>query len=303
MFWLTVRQHRMQLLVTAGILTAIGAVLLVHSITTRDAMAGVTGDALEPLLRDRVREMRNLITWLPAAPVLIGLFWGAPLLAREIESGTHLLAWTQSVTRRRWLAVKLGVLAAAVTLCGLALGAMVTAWLSTFAGTEYANKFSDYGMFALSGVAAPGWWLFAFMLGTAAGALTRKLLPAMVVTVAVFFVVLYAMFSLRESYAEPQRFVAAAQLPIPTPANDGMPVDSAWLAPDGTEVDGAVPECGGASAYEYLDCVRDEGYRTVSYIQPPERYWPFQWTEAGILAGVAVLLGGLTYVRVVRRSV
>ena len=43
-------------------------------------------------------------------PLLVGLFWGAPVLAREFERGTHRLAWTQSVPRRAWLVVKLGVL-------------------------------------------------------------------------------------------------------------------------------------------------------------------------------------------------
>ena len=37
------------------------------------------------------------------APAVIGLFWGAPLIARELETGTADLAWNQSVTRTRWL--------------------------------------------------------------------------------------------------------------------------------------------------------------------------------------------------------
>ena len=41
------------------------------------------------------------------APALIGIFWGAPLIARELETGTYRLAWNQSVTRARWIAVKL----------------------------------------------------------------------------------------------------------------------------------------------------------------------------------------------------
>jgi hypothetical protein len=43
------------------------------------------------------------------APALLGIFWGAPLVARELENGTFRLAWTQGVTRRRWLAVSLGL--------------------------------------------------------------------------------------------------------------------------------------------------------------------------------------------------
>ena len=34
-------------------------------------------------------------------PAVIGLFWGAPLIARELETGTAALAWNQSVTDRK----------------------------------------------------------------------------------------------------------------------------------------------------------------------------------------------------------
>jgi len=34
-----------------------------------------------------------------AVPLLIGMFWGAPLISREFEAGTFRLAWTQGVTR------------------------------------------------------------------------------------------------------------------------------------------------------------------------------------------------------------
>jgi hypothetical protein len=33
------------------------------------------------------------------------MFWGAPLVAGELESGTFRLAWTQDVSRVRWLAL------------------------------------------------------------------------------------------------------------------------------------------------------------------------------------------------------
>ncbi|MGH3201032.1 MAG: hypothetical protein ACRDOA_08055 [Streptosporangiaceae bacterium] len=62
------------------------------------------------------------------APAVVGLFWGAPLIARELETGTAALAWNQSVTRTRWLAVKLalaGLTAMAVT---EALSLMQTWW-------------------------------------------------------------------------------------------------------------------------------------------------------------------------------
>lgn len=36
-----------------------------------------------------------------AVPAVIGMFWGAPLISRELETGTHYLAWNQGVTRTR----------------------------------------------------------------------------------------------------------------------------------------------------------------------------------------------------------
>jgi hypothetical protein len=43
------------------------------------------------------------------APAVMGLFWGAPLIAREVETGTHRIAWNQTITRTRWTLVKLGL--------------------------------------------------------------------------------------------------------------------------------------------------------------------------------------------------
>ena len=62
------------------------------------------------------------------APALMGIFWGAPLIARELETGTNRLAWNQSVTRTRWTAVKLGLVGlAAVGTAGL-LSLMISWW-------------------------------------------------------------------------------------------------------------------------------------------------------------------------------
>ena len=64
------------------------------------------------------------------APAIIGIFWGAPLVTRELEAGTFRLAWNQSVTRTRWLAVKLGLTGlAAMATAGL-LSLMITWWAS-----------------------------------------------------------------------------------------------------------------------------------------------------------------------------
>ena len=66
------------------------------------------------------------------APAIIGLFWGAPLIARELETGTSALAWNQSITRTRWLAVKL-------TLTGLGAMALAEAAAAVEQSVETAS--------------------------------------------------------------------------------------------------------------------------------------------------------------------
>ena len=108
------------------------------------------------------------------APALIGMFWGAPLIARELETGSYRLGWTQSATRRRWLAVKLVVVGlASVATVGL-MSLMVTWWYSPL---ERANQDQfEVAIFGLRGLAPVGYAAFAFALGVTAGVLLRRTL-------------------------------------------------------------------------------------------------------------------------------
>lgn len=291
MMWLTWRQHRAQVLVTAGFLVAMGVVLFVHG----RMAAGMSGEALGA----HYQQLYTYLSWLPVVPLVAGVFWGAPLLARELERGTHRLAWTQSVTRRRWLAGKLGLLGLAVTVAGLVLGVMVSAWLTTFEGTGFADPFADTAMFGATGVLGGVWWLFGFMLGTAAGGLLRRTIAAFAVTIALFVLAMIVLFSARQDYADPARAVVADADPVPAGA---FLTGSAYLSPAGVET-GEVPECANEGRDTYLSCVADSGYRDVVYFQPADRYWRFQWTETGLLVVASVLLAGPVVYRVARRPV
>ncbi|MGH3151145.1 MAG: ABC transporter permease [Streptosporangiaceae bacterium] len=126
--------------------------------------------------------LQDLGTVLVVVPGLIGLFWGAPLAARELETGTYQLAWTQSVTRKRWLAVKLGVVGlASVAVAGL-LSLMVTWWSSPI---DRVNA-DPFTLFDQRGIVPLGYAAFAFALGVCAGLVLHRTVPAMAVTVAVF---------------------------------------------------------------------------------------------------------------------
>lgn len=117
-----------------------------------------------------------------AVPALIGIFWGAPLLAREFETGTYRLAWTQGVSRRRWLLDKLGIGALVSAVLSGALTVMITWW---YRSRDQVST-SPFQVFDRRDIAPIAYALFAFAVGVLLGALIRRTLPAMAGTLAVF---------------------------------------------------------------------------------------------------------------------
>ncbi|MFE3454612.1 hypothetical protein ACFXJ8_37385 [Nonomuraea sp. NPDC059194] len=301
MIWLTYRQHRGQVLVMSGLLAALGVMFLVSWLEASAFVAshaGMGGGDLDAALSERYQTVYTLFGWLPiVAPALIGVFWGAPLLGRELERGTHQLVWTQGVTPRRWLAVKLSVLGGLVALGGLAMSAMVSAWRPLFR----TDTFGNIGIFNMLGVEPVAWWVFALMLGTAAGAVLRRTLPAMAVVVGVLAVMTFALFSASDHYATPTRVVTAEA----SFEQDARLVSRAWVDPAGVEI--AAPPAGvcprplvwGERAQlAHERCLVGKGYRYVFYVHGPEMFWRFQLTDAAILLAGAGLLGWLTVRRV-----
>ena len=150
------------------------------------------------------------------APAVIGLFWGAPLIARELETGTADLAWNQSVTRTRWLAVKLTVIGLTAIAVTEALSLMQTWWAAPIsqaaadgsgAGVASQGRFSQLN-FASHGITPLGYAAFAFVLGVTAGALIRRTIPAMAVTLAIFAALQVAMpLWVRPNLAPPDHVV------------------------------------------------------------------------------------------------
>jgi hypothetical protein len=190
MIWLTWRQFRAQAAAVYAGVTAVAIVL------------AITGPRLLDLARidenvfDRLTSAdRNLfyagIVVLAVAPAVIGAFWGAPMVARELEAGTHRLVWNQTVTRTRWLATKLGVTALAAAAAIGVLTLAVSWWSEPIDG---AHSSTHGGLparltpvtFAMRGIAPVGYAVFAVVLGVALGTVIRRSLPAMALTLAVF---------------------------------------------------------------------------------------------------------------------
>jgi hypothetical protein len=186
MIWLACRQFRTQALVTLGVLIAFAVLVLVTGLHLRDVYSSL-GGAHCAARNDCTRLSGHDTTLadllgpaLLAIPALLGMFWGAPLVARELESGTYRLAWTQSVTRRRWLTARFAIVGvAALAVAGLASW-LVSWW---FAPLDAVNMNRlDPSVFDTRGIVAIGYAGFALTLGIAAGTLMRRTLPAMAVT-------------------------------------------------------------------------------------------------------------------------
>jgi ABC-type transport system involved in multi-copper enzyme maturation permease subunit len=185
--WLSWRQFRVQA-VAGAVVVAVAAVLLLATRHGLPVGPGGVYDQLTPF-------ERNLyyagIFVLAVAPALLGAFWGAPVVARELETGTHRLAWTQSVSRRRWLATKLGVAALSAGSAAALLTLLAGWWASALDG---ARSDTHGGLptrltpvaFAMRGIVPIGYAVFAVLLGAAIGVLLRRTIPAMAVTLALF---------------------------------------------------------------------------------------------------------------------
>jgi hypothetical protein len=194
MIWLTWRQSRTQLAVAGIGLAVVALALLItgphllHLYDTTVNGCRASGDCSSAtssfLAQDRGLQI-GLDALVVVVPALIGLFWGAPLVTRELEAGTQRLAWTQSVTRGRWLAVKLSGLGVAGMAVAGVLSVAVTWWSSPF---DRANM-NVFVSFDQRDLVPVGYAAFAFALGCGAGVLIRRTLPAMAATLAGFVAV------------------------------------------------------------------------------------------------------------------
>jgi len=121
------------------------------------------------------------------APLLFGLFLGAPLVARELEAGTYRLAWTQSVSRTRWIATRLCLVALVSAILVALLTTAITWWLRPFDLVTAGRWFS----FDQRDVVPVAYVVFAVALGALLGAVARRTLVAMAGTIAGYAVARY----------------------------------------------------------------------------------------------------------------
>ena len=251
------------------------------------------------------------IYWMMLLPAIVGVFVGAPLVARELENGTFRFIWLQSITRTRWFIAKVVALIAACLLAAAALSGII-AWamepLVRVDGIQLAGGINPLvpPLFDLTGIALPAATLLALSLGILAGTMTRRIILAMFVTILLFAMVRVSVTLARPHFAAP---VTASSAVGAGGNRPDIPPGSLVLKEGFVDSHGQTYDLIGEatascvsqpqSAAEVDQCLRQIGLRTYAQFQPPDRYWLFQELESGIYGGVSLvaLLASLWIVR------
>ncbi|MFJ4680168.1 ABC transporter permease subunit [Kitasatospora sp. NPDC088783] len=327
MTWLTWRQYRAQFLTAAALLAVTSGYLVVSGLRLRDGLRGLPVGCADGRCVDADRLLQShQSAYLAAgalvllAPALIGAFWGAPLIARELETGTHRLAWTQSVHRGRWLAGRLLITTAAAVLVTGLLSLLVTWYAVPFDQRDH-DRFHPL-LFDLRGLVPLGYAAFAVALGACAGLFLRRTLAAAAVTLAVFAAVqVLVPLAVRPHLQQPVHVLTSlGAVPVGSARMAGfegstLAPDSRMIAvldiPDGWVLTGAAPQpvrdatgrvltlgtqpcAGSAGLPPDLGCLKKSDlYVAVDY-QPADRYWTFQLAETGLYLVLAAALAALT---------
>jgi hypothetical protein len=287
MIWPIWRQHRGEIFGAVVILAVLGVLLLLHGVPMHQAYArdGIEACQLQMFGGDAGSCAQTLLSfestwaalpdqfaaWLPFLPMLAGMLIGAPLLAREFEQGTWQLAWTQGVTRRRWLASKFALVLGGVCTVSVVFAAGVSWWFGPLAPHPFTTAKFNHAVLVF-----PAYVIVAVAIGILAGVVVRRTIVAAAITVGGYLAVrLPVEFYLRPRYREP------VTTEDPSVAAQGLVVH-----------DGGVggPAPGSATT---ADPIR---------YHPDDRFWEFQLIETAILLGITVVLLAIAWRLVLGRK-
>jgi hypothetical protein len=308
MAWVTWRQQRLTLAAVVAVLGAVSVYLLVTGLQ-------IHHESFVPFGAGPGLTLSSVL--FQVIPPLIGAFVGAPVLARELETGTFRFAWTQGFGRARWTVATLAPLALAVTLAAGAVGFLFSWCYGPHINGKYVLSPLAATTFDLRGVALATWTLVAFAIGAVAGILIRRVVTAMLATLVAWsgLAVLTGVF-LRPHYEAP---LVTSKLDLPNGAwvmsqqwtRAGKPVSlsvvnqalqkigmTEFSPGQISQIPGSNP--GSVSPTQYL---LHHGFTQVAVYQPASRFWPFQWIEGGWLFVLSLLLIAAAVWLVHRRAV
>jgi len=280
MTWVALRQQRLLTLISLAVVAVVAV-----------GMAALWADVSSVLPADLsvLNERYDGITgYIPMVmlvlPVLLGMFAGAPLFARELEQGTHVFGLTQSIGRTRWWVTKLLVaglpLTIAMTLLGL-LSAKALGPLSFITTSRMQTP-----MFESQGIVLGAYTAVAFTIGATAGLLVRNTLAAMAITLGGYLGLMLVVGNAgRPNYATPEF----------TPSGSTDPgvwrVEIGYLDAQGNPTAFHPLDCG---LTDFPTCITQQGIASQFVrFHPVARFWDFQLIESGIVVVVAAALLGV----------
>jgi hypothetical protein len=341
MIWLTWRQFRGSAVIVLGAI-ALAAVALAITGPQLADLARVSGPDI--FTRLSLEDTKKVVYFVGTAmayavPAIVGVFWGAPMVARELEAGTHRLVWNQSITRSRWLVSKLGVAAVGAVLAGC-IGLVMTWWSgplddAVLKGYTDNSPFSRPRLwpelFGARGTVPIGMAVLALVIGVGAGLVVRRTVAAMALTLATIIAVQILMPVLVQSRlmapesetsaitastirgfmmsGEPGAADPQIQVEVAVDQPGAWVIANRTLGPDGERVQ-YLPAWAEACApdpradSEVVDAcfakVADAGYRQQVEYQPASRFWALQWRETALLLALAAGVTGFCFWRIRR---
>jgi hypothetical protein len=299
--WLAWRQQRTEMLVAALVLALLAALLVptglhMDSVYAHDHLAtcvtqpkGSCGSAISSF-DHRFEHLGGLLAWLNLVPGLVGILLAAPFVL-ELEHGTFRLAWTQSLTRRRWLSTKLALIGLGALAAALVMTLLMTWWRAPL---DHLHGRMEQNVFDFEGVVPFAYILFAVALVLAIGAVLRRTVLAIgLASLGYLALRLSVQTWIRQNYVAPVRRV--------WPVGQAGPVnlDKAWNLQSGPSDRYGHPLANANTIFatcardpKRLDstCARAHGIYNLAVFQPASRFWLFQGIETAIFGGLALIL-------------
>jgi hypothetical protein len=239
--------------------------------------------------QQRFQTLTNVANWFTLIPGLIGVLLAAPFIF-DLEHRTYRLAWTQSITRSRWL---LGKLALPIAVAVLAAGtlALLFTWWRTPDGN--INGRLQTGIYDTTGTVVIGYTLFALALALALGAVWRRAAASLTVAFVGYFAVRIVV-----DYWLRDRLVPAAHA---TWRGDHQPhsLYNAHVISLNGSINGHQIMSGGGGflgthmqAQGQVQAPRLSAVVFHAVYQPESHYWPLQLAETGLYLALAAILIG-----------
>ncbi|MGH3167356.1 MAG: hypothetical protein ACRDN0_15875 [Trebonia sp.] len=313
--WVGWRQHRLALAGAFAVLAGVCLWMLISGLQMRAALNSFGLNSCTPLtatscstqetvfINDYYSGAQLVVGVLAVVPILIGALAGGPMVARELETGTFQLSWTQGCGRSRWLIARLAVLAVAVTAGAAAVSAVFSWYYQPMLQLGQDSPLAPQ-IFDLRGADFAAWTLAAFTISVCAGALIRRMIPAIVAAIAAWSGLLVFVVSwLRSHYQSP--LTGTGLINSTSGTGQGAPwlLNQWWIQPGGAPasqseiatLSNQLHQAGGLpTAQAVQQWFAEQGYVKYFTYQPVSRFWDFQLIEGSWLFVLSILLGAAT---------